>query len=652
MKSNFLSLCLFSGAISGTLLLAGCGDDTSPETTPSTAQTEQIYGYVAQATGTSITVTDGSRVVIVDTGTATIVSDSGGNPSNLVPGMMVTVDTTAGVATMVTYDSNVEGMVVSNTITADNNGSMDVMGQTVIVDDMTMYDTGIDHASDIAVGTVIEVSGIVQDDGSILAKYMELKTDNSFEIKGIVSGIPDGTVEITSFNIGDCQINIDPQLTQFDGLDSAADLANGIEVEVKVDVDMATLDPAAPCPVTATKIELEDAMGQMPNPGNDAGGMPGTTPGNGTPGETPSGPAPVEIHGMAADAPVDNLLTIKSTEAGVITETVVMLTETTRYEGGSIGDIVADTKLTVVAVDDGTGQLAAELVVVRIMDVPVLNMVEVDGKAVAAPIEGVFDIVDSNDVVTTVVITPTTMIKGGTAADIMADSKLLVKGFQNADTGQLEAHKIEIDPIFMMEKVVMGGVVEAVDITAGTITVMGQTVVVTDQTVITGYLTTPIVADPTAPVTGSTPPAENGSIGTTNPGMNGTSGMVATAETPISLPPTLTLTDLEAALATGMVTHVNAYRDANGDLIAMHIHVEPLDSTMPVASMIKGTMTVSVTETATTYSVEGIALDLAAVAEGLPAEPFVDGAMVMVAVSGEYDATTGILMAHVFELIN
>jgi hypothetical protein len=243
MKLKYLFSCLISGAI----LLTGCGGDTGSNAKPE-AQTTQFYGYISQSSNSTLTVTDGSKVVTVDTGSVPIVSDSGGNPNNLVVGMMVTVDTNAsGDATMITYDSDVEGVVVSNDITADNSGSMNVMEQIVIVDDMTVYDAGIDHASNIAVGTAIEVSGIMQDDGSILAKYIELKSDSDheYEIKGIVSGIPDPATDITTFNIGDCQINIDENTT-FDGLTSAADLVNGIKVEVKANTS---------CPVTAAKIE-------------------------------------------------------------------------------------------------------------------------------------------------------------------------------------------------------------------------------------------------------------------------------------------------------------------------------------------------------------------------------------------------------------
>jgi len=109
-------------------------------------------------------------------------------------GMIVTVQGTFdsdgihGTANQLDFNDNLEGPIQS--IGSD---TLVVMGQTVKVDTGTHYDV-VTGFGDLQIGYVIEVSGLPQADGTILATYIELKSTSytpgeEIEIKGIISGL-------------------------------------------------------------------------------------------------------------------------------------------------------------------------------------------------------------------------------------------------------------------------------------------------------------------------------------------------------------------------------------------------------------------------------------------------------------------------------
>ena len=206
-----------------------------------------------------------------ETDSATITKD--GMPavngdSDLKVGMIVTVKGTAtgnqGVAHSVEFTDELEGLVQANTLlnpdgTANPDGSLTVMGQTVSIDASTNFesdDAGITVVEDIPVDAILEVSGYNDGQGNILASYIELKArdmasyNDDMEVKGIVSNLSD-TVDALTFELG--KVTVDATAIR-DSIDLGTPLANDLYVEVKskdgFDSNTGYL--------IASKIELED----------------------------------------------------------------------------------------------------------------------------------------------------------------------------------------------------------------------------------------------------------------------------------------------------------------------------------------------------------------------------------------------------------
>ena len=110
--------------------------------------------------------------------------------NNLEVGMVVTVygtDSNNPVADRVTYNDNVEGPVESISDIDATTKEIVVLGQTVIVNVVTEL-KGTTFA-DLAVDDVVEVSGFVDDTGTIWATFLE-KTDGVvFEVTGFVKNL-------------------------------------------------------------------------------------------------------------------------------------------------------------------------------------------------------------------------------------------------------------------------------------------------------------------------------------------------------------------------------------------------------------------------------------------------------------------------------
>ena len=180
-----------------------------------------------------------------DGATATTVEDSAGTgQAGLKLGMVATVewerDGTTGKyrAKTIKYSDDVQGP-----FTVNGNGTLTVLGQTVIVDDLTVFEgDGVASVTSLATlpaGRVVEVSGLEDNTGAIRASRIELKEPTAgYELKGIVSGASG-----TTFMLG----------TQVVSLSGTAMLpANGACVEAKG----AALNGAA---LVATVVETDDS---------------------------------------------------------------------------------------------------------------------------------------------------------------------------------------------------------------------------------------------------------------------------------------------------------------------------------------------------------------------------------------------------------
>ena len=127
-----------------------------------------------------------------DTSQAEIIVDGApGTEADLAVGQIVTVSGsvsgTSRSAERVEFDDNVQGPIESIDLV---NGTMVVLGQTVIVNDATSFDDDIspDSLEGLSVGDVVEVSGNPDADGNIVATRIELEDPGEdFEVTGIVS---------------------------------------------------------------------------------------------------------------------------------------------------------------------------------------------------------------------------------------------------------------------------------------------------------------------------------------------------------------------------------------------------------------------------------------------------------------------------------
>jgi hypothetical protein len=107
-------------------------------------------------------------------------------------------------ASTITQEDTVEGPIQSVDVP---NSRFVVLGQTVLVDNTTKFDTGV-NLGNLAANQVVEVSGLVKGDGVIAASFIERKVSVGCslgcEIKGIVNNHNHAT---TTFQIGGLKVN-------------------------------------------------------------------------------------------------------------------------------------------------------------------------------------------------------------------------------------------------------------------------------------------------------------------------------------------------------------------------------------------------------------------------------------------------------------
>lgn len=155
-----------------------------------------------------------------------------------VEGSIDDVNRTTGRATKVRFRNDFQGPISSSNIDLTNN-TIGVAGQTILVDDSTKFEigateivglAGLQQLSLSAANTVIEVSGLPNGSGQLLATRIETKSgvgNSDFEIKGIAN-VSGGTI-----TVGSLTINV--------GSFSNPAIANGACVELKGTIAAGTL---------------------------------------------------------------------------------------------------------------------------------------------------------------------------------------------------------------------------------------------------------------------------------------------------------------------------------------------------------------------------------------------------------------------------
>ena len=233
---NFLSpvfkgLCL----LTSTLLITSCGGGGGGGTTvggggiggTGSVASVGVATAVASVTVNGVTFSCKGATVIVDDNTT---APSGSvdscatsqNNGQLRPGMVVVVTGSKdanGVltATTVKAQSNVTGPAVNISVTGQ---TFSVLSQSIDVDDNTRFEingaksTGPGALGSLAANTVVQVSGLPNNQGRILATFVETKTRaiSEFEVKGVVS-----KPTLTGFNIGSLIVVLNNQTVQANG---------------------------------------------------------------------------------------------------------------------------------------------------------------------------------------------------------------------------------------------------------------------------------------------------------------------------------------------------------------------------------------------------------------------------------------------------
>ena len=152
---------------------------------------------------------------------------------------------TTGTATSITFKDNLEGPVGSITSVNATTNRLVVLGQPVIVDGATAFE-GTTFAN-LAVGNVIEVSGLTDNMGIIHATFVELKASNfvpgmEIEVKGTIQNLDSGakTFQINALNVDFASVMNSPigvpangQFVEVKGTSFAGNelIADSVEIE-------------------------------------------------------------------------------------------------------------------------------------------------------------------------------------------------------------------------------------------------------------------------------------------------------------------------------------------------------------------------------------------------------------------------------------
>jgi hypothetical protein len=259
---------LLPALVSSIVLLSACGGGSDPAPTANkTLTTGVITGFGSVYVNGCKYETDNARIDADD-----VAADGATGQANLDIGMVVTVSgetstdasgNCTGTADKIIYDNDVEGPVAAGSLvetidpltSARSEVSVTILGQVVIMNPDTRFKSESGAAYDlsaVAEGDILEVSGLMDDTGALVATHVELQDEKDYstekyELKGMIDALD--TVAMT-FSINGMPISYD-DMTEFDDMTSDQ-LADGLYVEVK-----GKLNDAGDT-LMADKIEAED----------------------------------------------------------------------------------------------------------------------------------------------------------------------------------------------------------------------------------------------------------------------------------------------------------------------------------------------------------------------------------------------------------
>ena len=334
-----LKITAVSLAIASIIGLTACGggggdSDSTGTSTPSSSITSGVV------TGFGSVFVDG---VEFETDSSSFSLDDGDDgredEDGLAVGMVVSVtgtvnaDGVTGTATHIEFDDELEGIVTANTVGADGIGTMTVMGQTVIVESTTIFESdvaGISSVDLVVADNVVEVSGFSSGDGNVYATRIEVKlaihSGEEIEVKGIIENLTD-----TTFSIGG--LIVDYSVAMLEDIPDSV-LVAGLYVEIK-----STAGFNGSGELIASEVELEDD-GDMDLEGDEGD--------------------EVELHGVVTAVNSDTTF-----EIGGHT---VIITDFTSFEHGTADNIIVGVSLEVEGALNAFNELVADEIELGIDD--------------------------------------------------------------------------------------------------------------------------------------------------------------------------------------------------------------------------------------------------------------------------------------------
>ena len=201
---------------------------------------------------------------------------------------------------------------------------LSVLEQPVVVTDDTMLrDVPGNDVSSLALGDIVEVSGVAFEDGSTEATFLRLRTDNDQDDEWKVSGFAAGVSEQSLF-IGSLEVTLTGS-TLFDDCDGGLSDGDFVKIEAPPVVGYQSGDA-----LTAIEVECKDDDLDAPD----------------------GGPVLAEIEGVITEVLAPDMFTIG--------EQVIQTTPETRFEDGTAANVQVGIRAEVEGVlDPGTGVLTA-----------------------------------------------------------------------------------------------------------------------------------------------------------------------------------------------------------------------------------------------------------------------------------------------------
>jgi hypothetical protein len=394
---------LIAFVVTATLVLAACGGGSGNNVAGIDRTGSPVIASYGTVTAFGSVVVNG---VHYDTAQATFVIDGdSGTQADLAVGDVVLVNGTlnsggtTGVATTVRFDNNVEGPVTAIDTAAN---TFVALGQLVRVSADTSFDAGIQPAalSGLAVGDVVEVSGLVESDDSISATRIERRPNGggTYQIIGVVVGTQVG---LHTFFLGAVFVNYSVAVVS--GVAGGV-VANGQRVRVQGTF-------GANGVLVASRVDyLSNTLG-------------------GASGERREVEGVVTRFASAADFSIGSLS--------------VTTTAQTSYEGGTAADLGLNVKVEAEGTLNGSGQLVATKIEVR-RSAPVRVVASVDSVDVAASSFVALGVAVKVDARTRLEDQSSQQVLPFSLANLVAGDTVEVRGTESpAGSGQLLATLVE-----------------------------------------------------------------------------------------------------------------------------------------------------------------------------------------------------------------